>query len=146
MTETIDFYCTGNSTNFAGWAITLVYEDPTFNLRNVNIFDGLESVNISENELTIILDNLNVIDSNGAKIGFLAWEGDSLLAVEESLRINGQLTENPPLNPGNNAFNSTNSFTGSSELYNMDIDVYNVEDVINAGDTQAVIDLTSGQD
>ncbi len=146
LSANIEFYCNGNSTNFGGWAVTLIYEDPTFNLRNVNIFDGLESVNISENELTIVLDNLNVIDSDGAKIGFLAWEGDSALAVEESLRINGTLISNPPLNPANNAFNSTNSFTGANDLYNMDIDVYNVEAVINAGDTQAIIDLNSGQD
>ncbi len=146
VSANIDYYCTGNSTNFAGWAVTLIYEDPSFNLRNINIFEGLESVNISENQLSIVLDNLNVIDSDGAKIGFLAWEGDSSLAVEESLRINGTLIGNPPLNPVNNAFNSTNSFTGADDLYNMDIDVYNVETLINAGDTQAIIDLNSGQD
>ena len=145
VTSNIEFYCP-RGTNFAGWAVTLIYEDPTFNLRNINIFDGLEFVNEVENELTIVIDNLNIIDSDGAKIGFLAWEGDSSLSVEESLRINGNLISNPPLNPANNAFNSTNSFTNSSDLYNMDIDVYNVEGVINAGDTQATIDLTSGQD
>ncbi|EDM44725.1 hypothetical protein SCB49_14175 [unidentified eubacterium SCB49] len=146
VSDNIAYYCNGNSTNFAGWAVTLIYEDPSFNLTNINIFEGLESVNISDNQLTIVLDNLNIIDADGAKIGFLAWEGDSSLAVEESLRINGNLISNPPLNPANNAFNSTNSFTGANDLYNMDIDVYNVENVINAGDTQAVIDLNSGQD
>lgn len=145
VSANLNLYCP-RGTNFAGWAVTLIYEDPALNLSNVNIFDGLEFVNQEENELTIVLDNLNVIDSNGAKIGFLAWEGDSSIANGESLRLNGTLISNPPLNPANNAFNSTNSFTGADDLYNMDIDVYNVESIIDAGDTQAIIDLTSEQD
>ena len=59
-----------------------------------------------------------------AKIGFTAWEGDSNLAVNETLRVNGNIISNPPLNPEENAFNGTNSFTGSSQLYNMDLDFY----------------------
>lgn len=145
VSANLELYCP-RGTNFAGWAVTLIYEDPTFNLSNINIFDGLEFVNAEENELTIVLENLNVIDSDGAKIGFLAWEGDSAIDNGESLRINGTLISSPPLNPANNAFNSTNSFTDANDLYNMDIDVYNVETVINAGDTQATIDLTSMQD
>jgi hypothetical protein len=43
-----------------------------------------------------------------------------------------------------NAFNGTNSFTGST-LYNMDLDVYNIQNN-NIGDTSAQIQLTSGQD
>ena len=53
---------------------------------------------------------------------------------------------NPPLNPETNAFNGTNSFTGQSNLYNMDIDFYNIQNTINVGDTSATIELTSGQD
>jgi gliding motility-associated-like protein len=53
---------------------------------------------------------------------------------------------NLPLNPPNNAFNGTNSFTGATNLYNMDIDVYNIQNNINIGDTSATIALTSGQD
>ena len=45
--------------------------------------------------------------------------------------INGNLIANPPLNPENNAFNGTNSFTGASDLYNMDLDVYNIQNNIH---------------
>lgn len=135
-------YC-NNRTNFAGWALVVVYEDASLPLNQINIYDGLESI---PNDITITLNNLNVIDNSGAQIGFIAWEGDSNLAVNETLQINGNTLSNPPLNPANNAFNGTNSFTGSTTLYNMDLDVYNIQNNINIGDTSAQIQLTSGQD
>ena len=135
-------YCS-TGTNFAGWAITIIYSDPALPLNQLNVYDGLESV--PEN-ITIELDNLNVMDTTGAKIGFVAWEGDAGLAVNEVLKMNGITLSNPPLNPANNAFNGTNSFTNDSNLYNMDIDVYPIENTINVGDASAIIQLSSGQD
>ena len=135
-------YCS-TGTNFAGWAITIIYSDPNLPLNQLNVYDGLESV---PDNITIELDNLNVMDTTGAKIGFIAWEGDAGLAVNEVLQMNGITLSNPPLNPANNAFNGTNSFTNDSNLYNMDIDVYPIENTINAGDASAIIQLSSGQD
>jgi gliding motility-associated-like protein len=142
LTEVIPPYCP-TGTNFAGWSVIIIYEDNSLPLNQVNVYDGLQSVPTS---LTITLDNLNVLDTDGAKIGFLAWEGDAALAVNETLSINGIPLSNTPLNPVDNAFNSTNSFTGSNELWNMDIDVYNIQNFINIGDDTATITLTSGQD
>ena len=136
----------GTATNFGGWAITLIYEDATLPLNQVTIFDGLETVYSENNSITIELNNLNILDNTGAKIGFLSWEGDSSIANNETLSINGNILSNPPLNPQDNAFNSTNSFTNSSDLYNMDIDFYNIENNISPGDTNATIQLTSSQD
>jgi gliding motility-associated-like protein len=135
-------YCS-TGTNFAGWAITIIYSDPSLPLNQLNVYDGLESV---PDNITIELNNLNVMDTNGAKIGFVAWEGDAGLAVNEVLQMNGITLSNPPLNPANNAFNGSNSFTNDSNLYNMDIDVYPIENTINVGDTSATIQLSSGQD
>ncbi len=145
LSDVLPTYCP-SGTNFAGWSIIVVYEDLSLPLNQVNIFDGLESVSQFDNNLTIELNNLNVLDNEDAKIGFLAWEGDANLAVEETLSINGNLLSNPPLNPVNNQFNGTNSFTEANDLYNMDIDVYNIENNIDVGDTSAIIELTSGQD
>ncbi|WP_411768135.1 gliding motility-associated C-terminal domain-containing protein [Winogradskyella sp. A3E31] len=142
ISDIIGPYCP-TGTNFAGWAITVIYEDPNLPLNQLNVYDGLQSV--PEN-LTINLDNLNVLDNEDAKIGFVAWEGDVALAVNEQLTINGNVISNPPLNPANNAFNGTNSFTEQSNLFNMDIDVYNIQNNISIGDTSATINLTSGQD
>lgn len=135
-------YCT-NRTNFAGWALIIVFKDMSLPLNQINIYDGLQSI---PSALNITLNSLNVVDNNNAQIGFIAWEGDSNLAVSETLKINGNTLSNPPLNPANNAFNGTNSITGSSSLYNMDLDIYNIQNNINIGDTTAQIQLSSGQD
>lgn len=142
LSSVIAPYCP-TGTNFGGWAITVIYENPLLPLNQLNVYDGLESV---PDELEITLENLNVFDNMGAKIGFIAWEGDRALSVNESLRINGSIIENFPLNPADNAFNGTNSFTGASNLYNMDIDFYSIQNYIAIGDTEATISLTSGQD
>ncbi|WP_298517421.1 gliding motility-associated C-terminal domain-containing protein [uncultured Kordia sp.] len=142
LSSVIGPYCP-SGTNFGGWAITVIYENPSLPLNQLNVYDGLESV---PEELEITLTNLNVFDNMGAKIGFIAWEGDQALSVNESLRVNGTIISNFPLNPPDNAFNGTNSFTGANDLYNMDIDVYNIQNNINIGDTEATISLTSGQD
>ena len=135
-------YCV-NGTNFAGWAIVIVYRNDALPLNQLNIYDGLQSVPTA---LTINLSSLNVIDNADAKIGFVAWEGDRNIAAGETLTINGNVISNPPINPANNAFNGTNSLTGSTTLYNMDLDIYNIENNIEIGDSSALIQLTSSQD
>ncbi len=135
-------YC-NNRTNFAGWAMVIIHKDLNLPLNQINVYDGLQSIPTA---LNITLNSLNVIDNNDAQIGFIAWEGDSNLAINETLRINGNILSNPPLNPANNAFNGTNSITNSATLFNMDLDVYNIQNNINIGDNTALIQLTSGQD
>lgn len=135
-------YC-ANRTNFAGWTLVVVYNDNSLPLNQINIYDGLQSIPPA---LSITLTNLNVINTTGAEIGFVAWEGDRNLAVAETLSINGSVLSNPPLNPANNAFNGTNSFTNNTNLYNMDLDVYNIQNNLTVGNTNAVIQMGSGQD
>ena len=125
LNSVIGPYCPGG-TNFGGWAIIVIYEDPSLNLNQITLFDGLDYVDATHNNINITLGPINAASDQAAKIGFLAWEGDAAIAVNESLRLNGVLIANPPLNPGNNAFNSTNSYTNSFDLYNMDLDYYNL--------------------
>lgn len=141
---TPETYCS-NRTNFGGWAIVIVYKNDSLPLNQLNIYDGLQGVSRDRQYLSLTLNNLNVIDNFGAKIGFVAWEGDKNLAVNETLRINGDTLSNS-LNPRDNAFNGTNSFTNSDTLYNMDLDVYEIQNHIDIGDDSALIQLTSGQD
>lgn len=143
LTSVISNYCV-NATNFGGWAIVVVYENPQLPINQLNIYDGLEY--IGENHpLTINLESLNVIDNDGAKIAFLAWEGDRSIQVTETLSFNGTVLSNS-INPQNNAFNGTNTFTGSNSLYNMDIDVYDIQNLLVPGAESAEIKLSSGQD
>lgn len=134
-------YC-GNRTNFAGWAMIIIYRDNNLPLNQLNIYDGLQSI---PDTISIVLNNLNVIDNVGSKIGFIAWEGDSNLAQGETLAINGDILSNG-LNPPDNAFNGTNTITGSNEMYNMDLDVYDIQGNIQIGDTDALIEISSDAD
>jgi gliding motility-associated-like protein len=136
-------YC-GNRTNFAGWCVYVVFEDSQLPLNQVNLFQGLEIINRNVQEKIIILDNVNVLDNDGAKIGFLAWEGDANLDYGESIIINNNIISSPPLNPSNNAFNGTNTFTNSDTFYNGDVDVYGIQNNIAIGDTSVEIKLTTG--
>lgn len=142
LTAVIGDYCF-NATNFGGWAIIVVYKNDTLPLNQLTIYDGLQYV---PEEINITLNSLNVIDNQNAKIGFLTWEGDRSISENETLLVNGNPISNPPLNPVNNAFNGTNSFMASSNLYNMDLDVYDIQNNIKTGDTSAQIQLTSGRD
>ncbi len=145
LQNVIPYYC-DVSNNFGGWAILIIYKNDILPLNQLNIYDGLEHVWAQEPELIINIDNLYVLDNTNAKIGFLAWEGDSGIAVNETLQINGNVIGNPPLNPATNAFNGTNSFTGQSDLFNMDLDFYYIDNYLQIGDTNVEVKLTSGQD
>jgi len=141
----VSLYC-DNQTNFGGWSVVVIYEDPSLQIkRQVSVFDGLQFVD-NNRPLDITLDFLSITDPQNAKIGFLTWEGDRGLSITEQLLVNGNVISDPPLNPSDNAFNSTNSYTGSDELYNMDMDLFSIQDFINANDTSAEIALTSGAD
>ena len=128
-------------TNFAGWAILIVYENSSLTLNQLNIYDGLQGV---PDALQINLTNLFVLNNTNAKAGFIAWEGDSQLPTE-TFSVNNIAISNA-INPINNVFNSTNSITGSNTLYNMDLDVYEIDNYVAIGDTSASITLSSSQD
>ncbi|WP_245699358.1 gliding motility-associated C-terminal domain-containing protein [Flavobacterium noncentrifugens] len=138
----ITLYCS-NRTNFAGWAIVIVYKNDLLPVNQLNIYDGLQS--IPEN-IIISLSDLNVINTTGAQIGFVAWEGDQGLSDGETLSVNDHILSNLPLNPETNAFNGTNTFTQSDSLYNMDLDVYDIADYVHPGDQSATIKLSSSAD
>ncbi len=141
LTEVIPNYCFFGG-NFGGWAIVVVVQNDTLPQCQLNVYDGMQRIPGSVN---ILLTNLNVVSGIDSQIGFLAWEGDKNIANGESLTINSITVQNT-LNPAANAFNGTNSFTGSDTLYNMDLDVYDLEGFVNPGDTEATISLSSSQD
>lgn len=132
--------------NYAGWSIIIIYEDLNLTNRVVSLYDGFEILDPSNQNISITLNGLNVTAVGGAKVGFLVWEGDANIAVGEELRINNKLVSNPPLNPVNNTFNCTNSFTGASNLWNMDIDYYSISNYISLGDTSMTFQIRSIQD
>lgn len=145
LTNVIPPYCPTGS-NYAGWSIVVVYEDVSLPNRVVSVYEGFQIVDHTGQTASIALNGLNVTNVNNAKVGFLVWEGDDNIAVAEELRINGNIVSNPPLNPANNVFNSTNTYTNAANLWNMDIDYFNVGSFISLGDTSMTVQIKTGQD
>ncbi len=141
LTNLIPIYCP-NGTNFGGWAIVVIVKNDNLPYNQINIYDGLQRI---PDDVTITLSALNVLDNNDAKIGFVAWEGDRDLTDGETLQFNGNILTNE-LNPPNNAFNGTNTITGSTSLYNMDLDIYSIENFLSIGNQSAEVKLTSRRD
>ncbi len=139
-------YCI-NRTNFGGWSIVVVYKDESLGSNLIKIYDGFEKVDSSHNnqDLTIVLNNLDIYHNQGNKIAFLAWEGDKNLNYDETLMINNHIVSNPPLNPATEVFNSTNSFTNSPNLHNMDMDLFDIQGYTSVEDEELIINLHSGR-
>jgi gliding motility-associated-like protein len=141
------FGLNGSSGNFGGWCIVVVYENPTLPVNLINVYDGFEAV---PELIRIELNSLDVVAQPGSKIGFLAWEGDKALAINEKLSVQPDTAALPTtmsndVNPETNAFNGTNSITGSTTLYNMDIDVYDIENIVSVGNKSITVTLESGE-
>ncbi|MGM0635086.1 MAG: hypothetical protein ACQESK_03400, partial [Bacteroidota bacterium] len=133
--------------NHLGWAIVIIYEDESLDPVQLNVYNGYDFVGTGSPEIEFELDNLNVTETTDSSIGFIAWEGDDFIAVDETLQVNDVILGNPPLNPPNNIFNNTNSWTGSDELWNMDLDFFELDDdILEIGDTSIDVKITSGQD
>ncbi|MDN6280686.1 MAG: T9SS type B sorting domain-containing protein, partial [Psychroflexus sp.] len=133
---------------YAGWAILVIYQDSTLPTQQVNVYDGLASVyGYEDNAFTdISINNLNIVNTQNARLAYLAWNGSPNIFFNESISFNGNLLSNPPLNPVDNPFNGTNSYTGADDLYNMDLDVFDISSYIQNGDTDGYITFTSSLD
>ncbi|SFN93331.1 gliding motility-associated C-terminal domain-containing protein [Paenimyroides ummariense] len=132
---------------YAGWAMVIIYEDPTIKTRLLNVYDGFQILDVSTiSKVSIGLSNLKLSNSEGAKIGILAWETDANLAINEELRVNGNVVSDPPLNPANNVFNETDAFTNRTNVYNMDMDYFFIDNYITVGDTSLLVEVDSSSD
>ena len=135
-------YCS-NNIYYSGWNIIIVYEDMTLPNKQLNIYNGLRYVGYDNiNNINFTIDNLNVVDSQNAKMTYITYNGSPNLFFNESITFNGSVLSNS-LNPPDNPFNGTNSFTGSTTNWNQDIDTYDVSTYIDIGDTEANIVINS---
>ncbi|MEM7087219.1 MAG: T9SS type A sorting domain-containing protein [Bacteroidota bacterium] len=149
LVSDIQPYCQsngGNATNYGGWTMVIIYEDGDLPFNDIRIHDGFVAVSASDPMVSITLDDPVIYSNTTATLGFLAWEGDSMVANGENLKINGTIISDPPLNPADNLFNGTNTFTGSSDLYNMDLDFFDISGLINETSDFLEIEMNTLQD
>lgn len=58
LTGDIAPYCAGG-TNFGGWGVIVIYEDPSLLLNQITLFDGLDYVDRNHTNINIVLGNIN---------------------------------------------------------------------------------------
>jgi len=138
----------------AGWALVVIYSDSAEPFRTINMFEGLQffrgsSVTLSPTNFVIPASSID------GRLGILSWEGDPgnsvpLNGVSESLIFDGENTAPvaliDSLNPPNNQYNSTLNTSGSTNVYGVDLDIYDLTPHLTAGDVTASTTYSSGQD
>ena len=136
-------YCS-NSIYYGGWYLLVIYNEVGLPNNQLNVYDGFNVVSTYFNNgvTNLQIDNLNIVDNLNAKMTYVAWNGSPNLFYNESLFLNGNLLSNA-LNPIDNPFNGTNTFTGSTTNWNQDIDTFDISNYINIGDTQALLTFNS---
>ena len=92
---------------YAGWALVVVYRDPSQPARNLTVFDGYASVTSGIPPVSIPLSDFRTPPSGPVRttVGVVAYEGD-LGTSGDSLALN-QTTLSDAANPANNFFNSS---------------------------------------
>jgi hypothetical protein len=135
---------------FNSWSMVVVYRNDKEPVRNINVYDGLDSVDIGRSV------NLGVIGfrvpEGGApqgKLGVIAYEGDT--DKKDSLLFNNQAVGDS-INPTDNIFNGTRSLLGmpvsvpgdlpqltgtAGSMSGMDLDQIDISAMLKANDIQA---------
>jgi uncharacterized repeat protein (TIGR01451 family) len=135
----------------SGWALLVIYTDPSGIRRTINVYDGFQAYRGSQ----IILTPTNFYVPYGTvdgKMTHVTWEGDvensaPLNGYTEQLAFNGfELTDaiNPTANQFNSESNTLQPTKGST--FGVDIDTYNVTSLLNSADTTATSLYSSGGD
>ena len=144
--------------NYGGWAILVIYEDPsnTLQYKNISVFNGFQ----------YMYNDGNIIDIDGfvtpqsgninASIAFFAADGDPVVGGTGQMRIgtsnNYDEVGQDPLNPTTNLLNSTISEFGTAinpgvtRTYGVDADRIDVSSFMENGqtDTRFIFDTSTG--
>jgi large repetitive protein len=136
-----------------GWALIVVYNDPTQPPRNLSVFDGLTLVPPSPNTITV--NGFTTPPSGGVKtsLGAVVLEGDRSL-TPDAMTLNGTTMSNPA-NPANNNFNSSITTLGADiggrtpnygNVLGVDADLFKADGILGNNATSATIKLTTSND
>jgi len=141
----------------AGWSLVIIYEEPTEDLRVINLFEGLQDFRGSS--ITLHPSNFIIPATpiNG-KMAQITWEGDAgnsatLNGFSENLTFNGAVLSDAS-NPVNNQFNSISTIISTlpstaapdNAAYGVDFDAFAIDAHLSAGETSATTTYSSGGD
>ena len=97
---------------YAGWSLVVAYENGAEPLRNLSVFDGLQTVAVGSPGVTIPFSGFATppVGPVRTSAGFVAYEGDRG-SRGDSVSVNGRLLQDAS-NPSDNFFNSAISQFG----------------------------------
>lgn len=146
----------GSQAVLSGWGLIVVFDDPSEDLRAVNVFDGFQFFRGSSQTITV--DTFRIPtppEPINGKVSHITWEGDPqnsgpLGGVGENLTFNGTTIDDglvpPASNPTVQQFDGTVNTVGSINEHGVDVDTYDVSALLNPGDTTATSVYSSGGD
>ncbi len=141
---------------YAGWALAVVYTDPSKSIQQVGVYDGLTSlVAATRPSVTIPLDSFQTPATGtvNAEVGLVAWEGDADINSETATLNGSTLTD--AVNATNDQFNSTISRAGAHvttktpnyvNQLGIDADEIDADGFIPNSATNATLALGTSQD
>ena len=147
---------------FSAWTLVVFYEAPGEELRNLALFDGFTPIDPGfpgMDKAQVTLNGFVVPQGFSAKMSAFTYEGDNQYTGDHFTFNGGQLTD--ALNPYNDFFNSSRSNLGSAmsgafdvpalsgapgTMAGYDLDTVNVTELLNPGDTSAVVGADSSLD
>lgn len=130
------------SLTLGGWALLVVYEQPTLPLRRLYYYQGFEML-AGETRDLFPSDFLAPADP-AADVTIFALEGDEG-TQGDSLSVNDHPVQDA-CNPRNNVFNDT-VHSGHADgrcdtgTRGVDLDTFHLPDAVNAGDTEAHVEI-----
>jgi uncharacterized repeat protein (TIGR01451 family) len=144
----------GSQAVVGGWSLIVVYEGLGERLRAINLYDGLDYFYGSQ--VTLTPDGFRVPASNiDGRIAVFTLEGDPqnsdpLNGASESLRFNGQALDDGLVPTGSNPnfqqFDGTINTQGVVTSYGIDVDQYDVGNLLSTGQTSATTVYSAGAD
>ena len=144
----------GSQAVVAGWGLVVIYQRAAEDLRAINVFDGLQYFRGSSITLTPDGFRVPVAPING-KMAIVAWEGDpqnstGLNGFNEQLSFNGNVLDDgivvPASDPTTQPYDGTVNTIGVATSYGVDVDTFNVDPYISAGQTSATTVFSAGGD
>ncbi|WP_353648310.1 LPXTG cell wall anchor domain-containing protein [Nakamurella sp. A5-74] len=144
---------------YAGWSLTVVYQNPAFPLRDLRVYEGFADVSNGA-PVTIPITGLLTPPAGtvNASVGFVVWEGDAGFAGDSASLVSAAGVSSPlsdASRPTANFFDSAISDLGTNltnrdpaYVNNLGVDIgrVNANGLIPNGATQTNLQLTSSGD
>jgi len=145
-----DPWC-ASSAVLAGWALLVIYSDPSEDFRVINVYEGFQHFRGSA--ITLNPSNFLVpVSPINGRNAHLTWEGDvgnsaPMNGFNEALTFDGTALTDAN-NPVNNQFNSVSTMSTPVDTtsYGVDFDVFDISAYLAAGQTSATTVYSSGGD